>query len=273
MPFTLIQGTFKPDTGRPDGDTVRFAPDDSMLVFLLNQRGRPPKINRSNGTISLRYESIDAMEKSARTPESSDATDKNLELLGITSAVRETRGYILSNQLGPHGRPISFIFTGEPEDGETDGDSIFLTAERMKASLNYQLIENGNAYPLFYDTLFFDLRQEITNAVQTARAAKKGIWKDDASTDGVTWGGASSLDTLPPLFPKLWRRLEGYTQDRDFRDDSETLDEFINYLDSKRSERVLIISEGRFTGFDDVVEVSGNTIKLLFQPEDLVFRS
>ena len=36
MPFTLIQGTFQPDTGRPDGDTVSFAPDDSALVFILN---------------------------------------------------------------------------------------------------------------------------------------------------------------------------------------------------------------------------------------------
>lgn len=273
MPFTLIQGTFKPDTGRPDGDTVRFAPDNSRLVFLLDRRGRPPKINRTNGTTSLRYEGIDAMEKSARTPESSDATEKNLDLLGITDTVRETRGYILSNQLGPNGRPISFIFTGDPEDGEKDGDSIFMTAERMETSLNYQLIENGNAYPLFYDTLFSDLRQELTNAVVAARTADKGIWQDDATTSGVTWGGADSLGRFEPIFPKLWRRLEGYTQDRDYRDDSDTLDEFIDYLKSKRSERLLIISENRFTGFDNIVEVSGNTIKLLYQPEDLIFMS
>lgn len=273
MPFTLIQGTFKPDAGIPDGDTVRFAPDNSMLLFLLDQRGRPPGINRTNGTISLRYEGIDAMEKSARTPESSDATKKNLDLLGITDTVRETRGYILSNQLGTYGRPISFIFTGNPEDGEGDGDSIFLTAERMKTSLNYQLIENGNAYPLFYDTLFSDLRQELTDAVLAALAANRGVWQDDATTSGVIWGGADSLDTLEPIFPKLWRRLEGYTQDRDFRDDSDTLDEFIDYLQSKRSERLFIISENRFTGFDNIVEVSGSTIKLLFQPEDLVFMS
>ena len=35
MPFTLIQGTFRPDTGRPDGDTVRFAPDDSIFCIKL----------------------------------------------------------------------------------------------------------------------------------------------------------------------------------------------------------------------------------------------
>lgn len=273
MPFTLIQGTFKPDTGRPDGDTVRFAPDISLLVFILNRRGRPPRINSNNGTISLRYEGIDAMEKGARTPESSEATKKNLDLLGVTDTVRETRGYILSNQLGPNGRPISFIFTGEPENEEADGDNIFLNIERMRTSLNYKLITNGNAYPLFYDTLFYDLRQEITAAVQIAREGKQGIWQDDATTEGVTWRGASSLDNLPPLFPKLWRRLQGYTQDRDFQADSTTLNQFINYSQNKRSERVVIIEQGRFTGFDNVVKVSDNTLKLLYQPEDLVFMS
>ncbi len=273
MPFTLIQGTFQPDTGRPDGDTVRFAPDDSMLVFILNRRGRSPKINENNGTISLRYEGIDAMETRARMPESSDATAKNLDLLGITETVRETRGYALSNQLDPNGRPICFIFTGDSEAGENNGDNIFLTPERIKTSINYQLIENGNVYPLYYDTLFFDLRQQLTDAVLAARNAKKGIWQNDVTTEGATWDGANSLNNIPPLFPKLWRRLQGYAQDRDYRDDSETLDRFIEYLQTKRSERVLVIEQGRFTGFDNVVEVNRDTITLLYQPEELIFMS
>ena len=273
MPFISIQGTFKPDTGRPDGDTVRFAPDDSLLVFVLNRRVRPPRINQNNGTISLRYEGIDTMEKGARTPESSNATQKNLDLLGITDTVRKTRGYILSNQVDPNGRPISFVFTGDPEAGESDGDTVFLTAERMKTSINYQLIESGNAYPLYYDTLFYDLRREITDAVRTAREAKKGVWSVDATTEGVTWSGASSLKDLPPIFPKLWRRLQGYTLDRDFRDDSATLDEFIDYLQIKRAERVLVIEQGRFTGFDNAIAVDGNMVRLRYQPEELIFMS
>ncbi|WP_319421738.1 hypothetical protein [Pleurocapsa sp. FMAR1] len=143
----------------------------------------------------------------------------------------------------------------------------------MKTSLNYQLIENGNVYPLYYDTLFFDLRQEFTDAVLAAREARKGIWKNDVTTEGATWDGANSLGAIPPLFPKLWRRLQGYTQDRDYREDSETLDRFIEYLQTKRSERVLVSDRGRFTGFDNVVEVDGDTIKLLYRPEELIFMS
>ena len=150
---------------------------------------------------------------------------------------------------------------------------MFLTPERMKASLNYQLIENGNAYPLYYDTLFYDLRQELTDAVKAAREAKRGVWQNDATTTGITWKGADSLDDLPPIFPKLWRRLQGYTQDRDFKADARSLDNFIDYLQIKRSERVLIVESVRFTGFDDVIDVDDNNLKLLFQPEELVFIS
>jgi len=82
MPFLLIKGTFRPATGVPDGDTVRFAADNIDLLFRLEQRGRPPRLNAGNGTIALRYEGIDAMERDARHPESSDATADNLSFLG-----------------------------------------------------------------------------------------------------------------------------------------------------------------------------------------------
>src|SRR3712207_8517610 len=64
MPLLLIKGTFRPGTGVPDGDTVRFAPDDPDLLFRLARQGRPPRLN--NGTVPLRYEGIDAMERGAR---------------------------------------------------------------------------------------------------------------------------------------------------------------------------------------------------------------
>ena len=79
--------------------------------------------------------------------------------------------------------------------------------------------------------------------------------------------------SIPPLFPKLWRRLQGYTQDSDYHDDSKTLDRFIEYLQTKRSERAFVIEQGRFTGFDNLVKVERDTIKLLYQPEELIFMS
>ena len=270
MPFTLLKGTFKPATGIPDGDTVRFQPDDPSPLFTLPRRGRPPRVNQNNGTISLRCEGIDALEKDAKEPFASDATNKNLEILGLVGPTAEGAGYILTNQIGPNGRPISFVFVGEAD--EDDGASIFLNVDLLKESVNFRLIEASVVYPLFYDTLFSDLRSALASAVSAARSFGLGVWSSDKTHTGVTWGGAASLPNLDPIFPKLWRRLEKYTQDRDFRDESGTLDAFIDFLEANK-DRLFIISESRFTDLDNIIDVNDNTVKLPFLPEDLVFVS
>ena len=68
------------------------------------------------------------------------------------------------------GRPVAFAFAGTPP--EADGSSVFLTAARMKDSLNYKSVLEGLAYPTYYKGLFSDLRNELTQAAITARAAK-----------------------------------------------------------------------------------------------------
>ena len=61
MPFTLMKGEFVPEAGRPDGDSIRFRPDDPDPIFRLRRRGSAPRINQNNGTIQLRFEGIDTM--------------------------------------------------------------------------------------------------------------------------------------------------------------------------------------------------------------------
>ncbi len=220
MSFTIIEGKFKPSAGNPDGDSVRFAPNNPALLSTLTRRGRAPRINPANGTTQLRYESIDALESSAINPHASDMTKANLALLGYSTSVSEPPGYILSNQCDTHGRPICFIFTGAPP--EPDGEIIRLDTTVLKSSVNYQLIKAGQSYPLFYDTLYKDLREEIAKATVVARTAGLGVWPHDATSTGVDWAGAASLKTMPPIFPKLWRRLQKYTQDPIYRADSDT---------------------------------------------------
>ena len=268
MPFTTITGTFIPSAGRPDGDSIRFRPDNPDPIFRLRRRGRGPKINRQNQTIQLRFEGIDTMESSAAEPFSSDATASNLDLCGVPDG-SDGRGYILSNQLGPNGRPISFVFQGEPPDGQADGSDVFLDAEQMESSVNFQQIRRGHAYPLFYDTLFADLRMALTDAVLTARQAGLGIWASDGTNTGVRFAGRSSLGTMPPVFPKLWRRLDKYSRDQDIQE-PDRLDEFLDFLVDGRDERVFVVSRALSTGFDNVLEVQGDKIKMTVQPEDLV---
>ncbi len=270
MPFTLIKGNFVPNAGFPDGDSVRFRPDDASPLFALPRKGRPPRVNANNGTIQLRYEGIDTLEKDAIEPHASNATAMNLEMIGFADGEDEPAGYILANQIGPNGRPICFVYAGAAD--EDDGSRVFLDEAGMEESVNFKLLEAGAAYPLFYDTLFGDLRSAMAEAAATARKARRGLWPHDETKSGVTWGGADSLDDLPPIFPKLWRRLEKYTQNRDFRDESDELDDFIDYLQAVR-DRLFVLSDGRFTDLDNIVEVDGDVVRLPFCPEDLVFVS
>ncbi len=270
MPFTLLKGTFNPAAGIPDGDSVRFTPDNPSPLFSLPRKGRKPRLNQNNGTIQLRFEGIDSLEADAKEPYASDATKKNLELLSLSDPTDEAEGYILASQIGPNGRPICFVFAGNTQ--EQDGASVFLDVDRMQESVNYKLIQSGSAYPLFYDTLYTDLRVTLAAATVGARSDGRGFWPEDKTNIGVTWSGAASLPDLAPIFPKLWRRLEGYTQNRDFRNESGTLDAFIDFLETKR-DRLIVISESRPTDLDNIVEVNGTVTSLSKLPEDLIFIS
>lgn len=267
MPFKLIKGEFVPEAGRPDGDSMRFRPDDPSPLFQLQRRGRAPRINPQNGTIQLRFEGIDTMESRAAAPFSSDATTSNLELCGVADGTGTAPGYILTNQIGPNGRPISFIYAGDTS--EQDGEDVFLDVDRMKESVNFQQLTTGHAYPLFYDTLFFDLRNSMAAETASARTAGNNVWAADETNTGATYSGQDSLETMPPLFPKLWRRLETYSRNRDVLDPN-SLNEFMDYIRSLREERVVIVSQMRTTGFDDVIEVDRDTIKMSVLPEDLI---
>ena len=268
MPFTLIKGEFVPEAGRPDGDSMRFRPDNADPIFKLKRRGSAPKINQNNGTIQLRFEGIDTMESKAADPWSSDATQSNLDLCGVPNGTGTAPGYILTNQIGPNGRPIAFVYSGHANEQDGD-DTIFLDGERLKDSINYKQLESGHAYPLFYDTLFSSLRRELISAVNAAREANLNVWSADETMSGADYSGPQSLETMKPIFPKLWRRLQKYSRDSDTMDPN-TLDEFMDYMSSIREERLFILSQGNSTGFDNIIEVNGNKIKLLHQPEDIV---
>ena len=268
MPFTLIKGEFVPEAGRPDGDSMRFRPDNPDPIFRLRRRGAAPRINSNNGTIQLRFEGIDTMESRALQPFSSDATASNLELCGVPNGTGTAPGYILANQIGPNGRPIAFVYAGETDRDDGD-DSIFLESDEMRESINFKQLERGHAYPLFYDTLFNDLRQRMAEAAVAARANGANVWSADVTNTGAPYSGVDSVLEMPPIFPKLWRRLEKYSRDNDVSDPT-SLSEFIDFLLSERDERVFLVSESRSTGFDNVLEIDNNSIKMTVLPEDLI---
>lgn len=264
MPFWLLKGRFAPQLGQPDGDSVRFIPDDPAPLFRLRRRGSAPGINAGNGSVQLRYEGIDCLEKAAIQPYSSDATASNLGFVAPPQS--EARGYICTNQLDPHGRPVCFVFSGNTQ--EADGARIHLGPEDIATSVNATQLDRGHAYPLFYDTLYADLRLHLATVCANARQAGAGVWAADATTAGFAWN--SNLAALPPIFPKLWRRIDTYRHDETFFDPNNPAANLPAYIASLGEERVLIVSQSRFTGLDDLVEVQGASIRLVADPADMI---
>ncbi|MGL6343318.1 MAG: thermonuclease family protein [Waterburya sp.] len=262
MPFTIIKGVFNPQSGIPDGDSVRFLADDDSLFDRLAGRVE----FKSDGEVQLRYEGIDALEKAALEPFSSDATKQNLELLG--GSENGQPGYILSNQIEKNGRPVCFVFTGNPDDA--DGSEIILEPELLQNSVNYQLLAAGFVYPLFYDTLYKELRDRLVEAVTTARQKELGIWTEDATNQGFTVKPPVNLAKLEPIFPKLWRRLETFYRRPSNQD--KTVKQFLASL-AQGSDRLFTIPDQRSIKFSTALAVKGNQLKIQYKPEEMIFRS
>lgn len=266
MAFRLIHGKFCPEFGTPDGDSVRFTPDDpNQFALLEEESGRKLKLTTDEygrDSVQLRYEAIDAMEKDAIPPLPNEARDLNLKLLGYKKDSPEPYGHVLTKGIEKNGRPICFVFSGESE--YSDGEMIYLKGAQLRKSVNFKLAKSGMVYPIFYMSLYAELRLEFSTVIAKAREAGIGVWAEDKSLAGLSFKTKSDVRDLPPIFPKLYRRLQ--------KSVAESVEEFLDELDYA-GERVAIMSEQRFVRFNDVLSRKGaKQLRMLYRPEDLVFQ-
>lgn len=283
MPFRVIAGTFQAVNYSPDGDSLRFRPNDPELLGSLS--GPRARINR-RGDVQLRIEAIDTLETHysaagggtfgqpkdlART-----ARARLLEFAGITDvrwdrsdmnvvAARDgTAGHIVSRAVDKFGRPIAFVFAGDPP--EQDGSDLFLDVARLRESYNHLALAEGLAYPTFYTGLFADLRDALTAATRQARAARLGIHDRDVTTAGFDATSLSAVTDEAVIMPKLFRRIVEHMVG---------LGTAVGFKDSLEAshEPVLDLATSNFTHFDSFVEQEpGSTrIRLTREPEQLVF--
>jgi endonuclease YncB( thermonuclease family) len=285
MPLTLIAGQYRIVGAAPDGDSVRFYP---TAADAFTRAGINARTNASGGA-QMRLDGIDALE-THYTPSQGGAgtlhqpaefgdaaAARLLDLLGFSGVQRNDRqvvtsagpdavdGYILTRFADQYGRCVSFLFTGAPP-GE-DLSQLFLTPEQVRTSVNVSLLADGMAYPTYYSKLFPDLRAVMTEAVRAARSAGSGLWPTDVTSAGFTVTGEATITTDVVIMPKLFRRLADYLA---LNDGASSLAGLPTFL-AAQDDRLVVISEGRFTGFDNVIEVTGQQVKLLYPPEDLVF--
>ncbi len=276
MPFVLIEGTFHIQGYDPDGDSIKFRARNKANWRKL--KGRRLRLNKSEH-VQLRFEGVDALEvhyNGTHQPLNfaNQATDYMLTVLGITdvrwkldrsevlSVDDGSPGYILARRTDKHGRPVAFVFAGG--SGKRDGSAVFLNTKILRKSVNYKLLAEGLAYPMYYDGLFSDLRDAMTMAVGRARHADRGIWPYDWTTVGVLVKSIESISNEYVVMPKLFRRMVNYLENQS------SIRGLKDHL-SRNPERILILSTGHVTNLDTVIEERGRTVQLTTAPEDLVF--
>lgn len=284
MPFKVIKGTFHVLNYSPDGDSIRFRPDNVGLVHDLI--GSKAKVN-AQGHVQLRIEAIDALETHFTPPSgggslhqpsklSHAAADKLMDFLGITgvewddkhltvvNANDGKRGYIMTRTVEKNGRPVAFVYKGDPP--EKDGNDAMLKVKRLRDSYNYIAIAEGFAYATYYRGLFNDLRDILTEAVIKARGAKLGVYKSDKTDKGLDASSLQSITDKYSILPKLFRRLSEYMVNYG------TAAGFKKKL-AQSKEPVLDLTNSNFTHFDSFIEQDEDStrIGLTRQPEQLVF--
>lgn len=280
MSFRVIKGRFFITGYAPDGDSIRFAADSPRLWRKLD--GRKVKLN-ARGHAQLRIEAIDTLEthylwKHQPLQWADAATLALFELLGIgnvewypshsrvKSADDGVPGYIITRRTEYKGRPICFVFDDAID--MPDGEVIHLTSALARHSANFKLISRGLAYPMFYDGLFYDLRNAFVEAQQASREAEQGIWDDDRSYKYTRYRNLEDLTERYVLFPKLFRRLAAHMRKHPGPFDPYA---FRAALEAK-SERVFVLRTLHFTHFDNIIRISpSGRLRMTEKPEDLIF--
>ena len=295
MPYTLVKGSFhifypeNPASGpEPDGDTIKFKPDDRRLVEALPHTSAVPKFNLA-GITTIRFEGIDTLETHfsvegdifhQQPTLAVKARDVLLEKMGFgkieyftdkpykVKAVENhpVRGYILSNGVDVHGRVIAFVFVGD--NLLTDGTSVFATAEDIDTSLNVYMLRQGQAYGEFYLTLPPELRTYLQDIVHAVRNGQAGLWMQDtvSTAKSAVIPGIAALETLV-IWPKLFRRLVSY-----FQSGYAGLADFNSWLriDPKDRDDRLLLPTIELGNMHDLFTIDGDRISMKYLPEDVV---
>lgn len=262
--YRYIPGTIIVIGKQPDGDSVRFKPQDESLLSDIYRAHllRPAK----DGSHQLRLEGIDTPEthyESNAQPRGGIARDYLLQnLLGfssvtlsgetVTAAEPQTlEAGILTASADVHGRPISYLTLGGNPFGS--GHTGAISQSVLEASINYQLITSGMAYPMLYSSAPVEQRAIISSAAKTARDNNLGVWPKDKTArfalvdlSSVGWTSHDKPDEQEEdgdgaaqlIFPKLFRRACDFLKTKQ--------PDLVDWLAATEKENDRVIVDNRF---------------------------
>jgi endonuclease YncB( thermonuclease family) len=220
--FLALKGAFVIIGKSPDGDSVRFKPENQNLLFQLKN---PSRIKVSaDGSVQLRFEGIDAPELhygSLEQPLGAKSRDVLLREMGFSnvqlenrlvrsSTPKEIRGVILSQAAEGNGRPISYVIVGAFANVFEDGSRVEVTDTILEKTLNTTMLQNGMAYYTVYSSTPPNQRDYLKGISVKARVAKRGVWAVDRSA-GFVLQKQADIDVGGQLIlPKFFRRASDY---------------------------------------------------------------
>jgi hypothetical protein len=127
---------------------------------------------------------------------------------------------------------------------------------------------DGLAYVEPYDTMPITLVQNMRQVIATARQNQAGLFpsEDVSVTSAATIADIEQLQGLV-MWPKLFRRLASY-----FASGHAGLGQFDSWirLDPVHRDDSLRLPNGEKANMHDAYIVNGDTLKLQFNPEDLL---
>lgn len=261
----------------PDGDSVRFRPDDVATLKRLDGADRLEPSER-DGSVQLRLDAIDAPESHYRNeaqPLAFEARDTLLARLGfaglsytddgsVTAASPErVPAAVAASLVEVNGRPVALLYTGDDATAHADGDDVTLDAALVDASANAEQTRNGRAYLTLYTTTPEPVRARF---VELARAATGpgSVWADDRS-GGFTL--RTQADIGPDgalLLPKLFRRCTDFLA-------SDSTQTFDAWLADQGADDDPVEVNGRRTTLSALVTQDGDRVSLTASPLDMTF--
>lgn len=198
------------------------------------------------------------------------------------------RGYVITDDVERNGRPLGWVFAGEPPVA----DGTMLDKKAVGAlvgkSANHHLLLTGTVYPFFYMGLPGAIRIPLMEAAKQAQQNpdQVDVWLHDTTKNGVEIASLTSLYKDTVVYPYLFRRIvrqwysktlnrfwEGLRHDHNPLPDGEDLGLDLDGFFEDGDPWIFLISEQDFLHLSDILDVSSTSLKLHTYPYDIVFLS
>jgi endonuclease YncB( thermonuclease family) len=258
--YKAIKGKFVIVGKEPDGDSIRFIADDLTLFNDLHRSYRI-KPSRTDGSVQLRLEAIDAPETHYgrfAQPMGDTARDALLKDTGftgvnfggksgnlVTASVPESiPGLILTKGVDANGRPVSYIITDKDSLNLSQARWHFVGKSILKKTANWFLLANGYAYLTVYTSTPALHRRLFRKLAMSARTENKGVWQ----TDDTSLFTLETYDSIGPegnlILPKLFRRCTDFLKAKEQGFIGELSDWLRANSDGARMENDQLLIEG-----------------------------